>query len=182
MSAFLGTMWPAVSRSRSTRASPPTNGSSILGEAGFRFILAESRDDAPAAYRERVLTVAEFLRDALAAAPVGPKPMDAEAPAFWTHSSGSSGRPKAVVHAHRFALHVERVAAELLGVGAGDRLFASSKLFFSYPLGNSLFSGLKLGATVILDPRWPTAAGVMATIEGSGRRCSSACLRCIATC
>jgi acyl-coenzyme A synthetase/AMP-(fatty) acid ligase len=61
-----------------------------------------------------------------------------------------------VVHAHRFALAVERVAAERLGVTAADRLFASSRLFFVYPLANSVFAGLKLGACVVLDPAWPS--------------------------
>ncbi len=36
---------------------------------------------------------------------------------------------------------------------ADDRLFATSQLFFSYPQTNSLFAGLKLGATVILEPQ-----------------------------
>ncbi len=90
--------------------------------------------------------------------------MDEDAPAFWCHSSGTSGKPKAVVHAHRFARQIEQVSREGLGIVAGDRLFASSKLFFSYPQTNSLFAGLKLGATVILDPQWPTAASVAATV------------------
>ena len=90
--------------------------------------------------------------------------MDAEAPAFWCHSSGTSGKPKAVVHAHRFARQIEQVSREGLGIRADDRLFASSKLFFAYPQTNSLFAGLKLGATVILDPQWPTAASVAATV------------------
>ena len=166
VSAFLGTMWAGGVAVAVNPRIPADEWEFILGEAGFRIILAETRDDTPQEYRDRVVTLAEFLRETVIAAPVSAKPMDAEAPAFWTHSSGSSGRPKAVVHAHRFALHVERVAAELLGVGAGDRLFASSKLFFSYSLGNSLCAGLKLGATVILDPRWPTAATVAATIDG----------------
>jgi len=165
VSAFLGTMWAGGVAVAVNPHIPADEWKFILGEAGFRIILAETRDDTPQEYRDRVVTLAEFLRDVLTAAPVEAKPMDRAAPAFWTHSSGSSGRPKAVVHAHRFALHVERVASELLGVGAGDRLFASSKLFFSYSLGNSLCAGLKLGATVILDPRWPTAATVIATAE-----------------
>jgi acyl-coenzyme A synthetase/AMP-(fatty) acid ligase len=108
--------------------------------------------------------LAEWLADVARVAPIAPEDMDAEAPAFWTHSSGTTGKPKAVVHAHRFAREIERVSAERLGVTPDDRLFASSKLFFSYPLTNSLFAGLKLGATVILDPQWPTAAGVVATL------------------
>ena len=167
VTGFLGALWAGAVAVAVNPRIPADEWQFILGEAGYRLILAETRDDTPAPYRDRVLTVAEFLREAAEAEPVEATPMDVDAPAFWTHSSGSSGRPKAVVHPHRFALHVERVAAELLHVGAGDRLFASSKLFFSYPLGNSLFSGLKQGATVILDPQWPTAASVAATIEAT---------------
>ena len=98
------------------------------------------------------------------ARPASPHLVDDDAPAFWSHSSGTSGRPKAVVHAHRFVHGVASVARELLGVGAADRLFASSRMFFVYPLGNSLFAGLKLGATVVLDSRWPTAHTVAATV------------------
>jgi len=90
--------------------------------------------------------------------------MDANAPALWTHSSGTSGRPKAVVHAHRFARHAEDVSAQFLGIRSDDRLFASSKLFFAYPQANSLFAGLKIGATIVVDPQWPTAESVVATI------------------
>ncbi|MBU6484053.1 MAG: AMP-binding protein [Betaproteobacteria bacterium] len=164
VSAFLGTIWAggvAVAVNPRIRSE---DWQFIVGEAGFRFILAESPEDTPPQFRDRVVTPAQWVRGVTSAAPIEPAAMDEEAPAFWSHSSGTSGRPKAVVHAQRFALHVERVAAELLGVRAEDRLYASSKLFFSYPLGNSLFSGLKLGATVILDPQWPTAGSVAATI------------------
>ena len=95
---------------------------------------------------------------------------DEEAPAFWGHSSGTSGKPKAVVHPQRFALHCERVAAEILNVGPADRLFATSKLFFAYPQANSLFSGLKHGATVILESDWPTAAKVDADRRSASDR------------
>ncbi len=44
----------------------------------------------------------------------------------------------------------------MLGVTASDRLYATSKLFFAYALGNSLFAGLRLGATIILDRERPT--------------------------
>jgi acyl-coenzyme A synthetase/AMP-(fatty) acid ligase len=90
--------------------------------------------------------------------------MEPDAPAFWVHSSGTSGKPKAVVHAHRFVRQIDQVSREGLGIRSDDRVFASSKLFFSYPQTNSLAAGLKLGATVILDPQWPTAASVAATV------------------
>ena len=162
--AFLGTLWAGGIAVAVNPRIPADEWQSILGDAHFHLILAESRDDTPPQYRDRVVPLAEWLADVARVAPIAPEEMDAEAPAFWTHSSGTTGKPKAVVHAHRFAREIERVSAERLGVTADDRLFASSKLFFSYPLTNSLFAGLKLGATVILDPQWPTAAGVVATL------------------
>jgi benzoate-CoA ligase len=162
--AFLGTIWAGgVAVAVNPRISAD-DWQLILGERPFDLILAESANDTPPEYRDRVVTLDAWLREARVAPPMEPEHVDAETPAFWTHSSGTSGRPKAVVHAHRFALSVESVADRLLGLGADDRFFASSKLFFAYPLGNSLFAGLKLGGTVILDPQWPTAASVAATI------------------
>lgn len=164
VSAFLGAIWAGGVAVAVNPRLPPAEWQAILGDAGFRLILAESRDDTPSEFRDRVVTTDAWLRGLAAAAPIAPEPMDAEAPAFWGHSSGTTGTPKAVVHPHRFALHVERVASELLGVTPNDRLFASSRLFFAYPQANSLFAGLKLGATVIVDPDWPTAASVAATV------------------
>jgi acyl-coenzyme A synthetase/AMP-(fatty) acid ligase len=104
-------------------------------------------------------------RDALdRAAPIAAQTLAPDAPAFWCHSSGTSGRPKAVVHAHRVANRIAQVSREALGIRADDRLFASSKLFFAYPLTNLVLAGLRIGATLILDPQWPTAAGVAATV------------------
>ncbi len=162
--AFLGTIWAGGVAVAVNPRIPPEDWQFILGESPFRFVLAESREEMPLSWRERTVTLDEWRRETQAAQPVAAEAADPGAPAFWTHSSGTSGRPKAVVQPHRFALRVEAVAAELLGVRPEDRLFASSKLFFSYPLGNSLFPGLKLGATLILDAQWPTAASVAATV------------------
>ncbi len=68
------------------------------------------------------------------------------------------------MHPQRIALEIERVGRERLGLTAADRIYASSKLFFAYPLANCIFTGLKVGATIILDPQWPTAQGVVASI------------------
>ena len=136
----------------------------ILEEAGFNVIVAESADDTPSPWRERVIPVDEGRRAVEDARPVEPHRVDADTPAFWCHSSGTSGKPKAVVHRHGFAREIERVSRERLGITADDRLFATSRLFFSYPQTNSLFAGLKMGATVILDPQWPTAQSAAATV------------------
>lgn len=164
VSAFLGTMWSGSVAVAVNPRIPAPEWQYILDEAGFSVILAESYDDTPSPWRERVILLEDWRREVAAATPVAAAAMDEQAPAFWCHSSGTSGKPKAVVHAHRFARQIEQVSRDGLGLRADDRLFASSKLFFSYPQTNSLFAGLKLGATVILDPQWPTAASVAATV------------------
>ena len=95
------------------------------------------------------------------------RPMGVQAPAFWCHSSGTSGMPKAVVHAHRFVHEVDRVSRERVGIVPDDRLFATSRLFFPYPQTNLLLAGLKIGATLILDPQWPTPQSVAATVAAT---------------
>jgi acyl-coenzyme A synthetase/AMP-(fatty) acid ligase len=144
---------------------PPAEWSYILDEAGFGIILAEHADDTPAPWNSRVILLEPGRREVSAAEPLPPHAAQDETPAFWCHSSGTSGKPKAVVHSHCFAREIERVSRERLGIGAEDRLFATSRLFFSYPQTNSLFAGLKLGATVILDPQWPTAESAAASVE-----------------
>ncbi len=136
----------------------------ILDAAEIRFILAEDASDTPPPWREHVVLLDAWRQERAAAAPRAAVPMDAEEPALWVHSSGTSGKPKAVIHPHRFALEVSRVGRLRLGLSADDRLYASSKLFFSYPLANCVFTGLQIGATVILDPEWPSADGVVAGV------------------
>jgi len=162
--AFLGTMWAGGVAVAVNPRIPADDWDWILSEADFRFILAESRDAAPEPFRDRVIVLDDWLQDTANASPIAAEPMQETEPAFWGHSSGTSGKPKAVVHAHRFATRIAGVSAEVLGVRADDRLFASSKLFFAYSQTNSLFAGLRLGATVILDPQWPNAASVVATV------------------
>jgi 4-hydroxybenzoyl-CoA reductase beta subunit len=162
--AFLGTIWAGGVAVAVNPRIAADDWQAILGDAPFRFVLAQSHDETPPAFRDRVIVADEWLRDASITLPMPAEAMDDLDPAFWGHSSGTSGRPKAVVHAQRFAQRIGQVSAEVLGVGAQDRLYASSKLFFAYPQTNSLFAGLRLGATVIIDPQWPSAAGVVATI------------------
>src|SRR5262245_36335835 len=53
--------------------------------------------------------------------------------AYWLYSSGTTGRPKAVVHLHHDMLFcVEPYVRHVLGLTADDRTFAVPRLFFSY--------------------------------------------------
>jgi acyl-coenzyme A synthetase/AMP-(fatty) acid ligase/rubrerythrin len=162
--AFLGTIWAGGVAVAVNPQIPAAEWHYILDEAGFNVILAANADDTPAPWDARVMLVDESRRAVAAAQPIAPHAVDEGTPAFWCHSSGTSGKPKAVVHKHSFARDIERISRERVGIISTDRLFATSRLFFSYPQTNSLFAGLKMGATVILDPQWPTAASVAATV------------------
>lgn len=75
--------------------------------------------------------------------------------AFWLFSSGTTGRPKGIVHGHPSVLAAGQAQREVLGLGPGDTVFATSKLFFAYALETGMLGPLALGATAILHPDWP---------------------------
>ncbi len=76
---------------------------------------------------------------------------------FWQYSSGTTGRPKAVVHTQAGAAFPrEGHGRHVVGISPDDRVFSVSKLFFSYGLGSSLLIPLQAGASVALEPGRPT--------------------------
>jgi 4-hydroxybenzoate-CoA ligase len=95
------------------------------------------------------------LRDVVdAASPLAaPAATHADDPAFWLLSSGTTGRPKGVVHLHRAIPCIcSAYGREILGMAAADICHATSKIFFAYGLGASVYFPLAAGATVVLSP------------------------------
>ena len=80
-------------------------------------------------------------------------PTDADSPAFWLYTSGTTGRPKGAMHRHG-AIEVvcETYGAQVLGVRREDRCLSAAKAFFAYGLGNSVLFPLAAGATAVLEP------------------------------
>ncbi|MBI5908979.1 MAG: AMP-binding protein [Betaproteobacteria bacterium] len=144
----------------------------VLSESGARFIWC---NESSRALLERLLANiadppqlvidAQWSAGLADAAAIPAVELPEDAMAMWIYTSGTTGVPKAVMHAQRNFIAYADFAREILGLGARDRIYASSKLFFAAALGNSLYAGLRLGATVVLDSEWPTAERVAEVVE-----------------
>ena len=96
-------------------------------------------------------------RIASAATDLEPAPAAASDDCFWLFSSGSTGLPKAAVHAHQDMVVTSQLYGEdVLGVGEEDICFSAAKLFFAYGLGNAMTFPLWSGGQAVLFPGRPT--------------------------
>ncbi len=153
--AWLGAVWRGAVAVGLNNKLPDDDLRFIAADSGARVLVTEpalARDIGP-----RVILAAELNggREGMAPA-AGP----AERPAFWLYSSGTTGRPKGIIHAHRSILAAGQAQREVLGLAAGDCVLATSKLFFAYALENGLLGPLSLGASVVLSPDWAETGAI----------------------
>ncbi len=83
------------------------------------------------------------------------------------YSSGTTGQPKGMFHAHKdYVLVAQNTGVNLFGLTEGDRTFSVAKLFFVYGLGGNLVQPWYVGASIVLYSGSPRlAADVLQTIE-----------------
>jgi len=92
-----------------------------------------------------------------------PAPTHRDDMAYWLYSSGTTGRPKAIVHLHHDMLFcVDPYVRHVLALGPDDRTFSVPRLFFSYGLTSCLYLPLAVGASTVLVPERPDPAAVFA--------------------
>ena len=96
--------------------------------------------------------------------PAAPAAVGGDDPAFWLYSSGTTGKPKGIMHTHRSVSCAGQGQRDVVGLAAGERSLTSSKLFFAYALEHGLLGPLAIGATAILEPEWPDVERVLALV------------------
>ena len=143
----------------------------VLEDSDSDFLICDSKDEKLIAYlnseySSRLLMIGldgfNFEDGDAAEFPTVERGEDDEC--LWVYSSGSTSRPKGIVHTHRKISACCHFHSDILGIGQHDLIFCTSRLSFAYALANGLLAPLMLGATVYLHPDWVTIDDVQNVI------------------
>jgi len=98
-----------------------------------------------------------------------PAPTLARELAFIMYTSGTTGEPKGVEHAHRWVLGTgDPVMREMINLTRDDICYQPQDWSFMYPLGSSFFHPLLAGATVVINQGRFDPEKALATIARRG--------------
>lgn len=132
----------------------PVPTSAALGEAEIARIAALLKPAATLA--EPGIAVPDDIRCLAPADLTGVSPLpgfracDPEEPAYIVFTSGTSGRPVGVIHAHRAILARRFMFDGWYGLRAGDRVLHAGAFNWTYTLGTGLLDPWTIGATALI--------------------------------
>ena len=110
-------------------------------------------------------TAFERLIDTAPDGPFVTADTDANEPAFFVYTSGTTGWPKGIVHAHRWVIALGDSNRYRLPPEDGDRAYATGEWSFISALGHNVMFPLRNGVTgVILEDR-PSPENVLKGVE-----------------
>jgi len=122
-----------------------------------------------------VADAAELIAQATHAEPAGYAQLAANAPAYATYTSGTTGTPKAAIHRHSDVwAYVEAMCDRALQLTEHDTGLCSAPMYFAYGLGNSVWFPLATGSSAVIVKRPVTAeatADLSATFGASVLYC-----------
>lgn len=153
----------------------------ILRDSGAAVILSDGSGALPPDPGPVRILADRAVEALLAARPADAAPTSADDPAFLIYTSGTSGRPKGVLHAHRTILGRRPMLAGWSGLAADDRLLHAGAFNWTYTLGVGLMDPWSVGATAVIaagtvaPAAWPDliereSATIFAAVPGLYRR------------
>jgi len=172
--AFLGALKAGLVAVPVNTRLPPSDVGFILADSEARLLLFDPAHAPLAAQAAGVRTRLQMARggpgslEVLArdAAPMqASHPTRADETAFWLYSSGTTGRPKAILHSHANASQAGKLLREVASVRPGTVILATSKLFFAFALDNAFTGAIACGATTILNEGWPEPETIASQVE-----------------
>lgn len=89
---------------------------------------------------------------------------DAMEPAFMAYSSGTTGRPKGILHAHRWVITLGDVLKFQMNYVPGDIVMAPGEFSFMGTFGQGFVAALYSGITMALFPQRATPRGVLEAV------------------
>jgi crotonobetaine/carnitine-CoA ligase len=82
------------------------------------------------------------------------RPAEPMLPVGIMYTSGTTSRPKAVVHTHANVIWASRVGPDNIALGSDDRYFVYTPFFHVNAQSWATWSALGVGATIVLTPKW----------------------------